>query len=167
MKPVSVPLLLGLGVGAAALGAVVSMVLLRTGGSPLIITPFLSAFFVLLGVWLLVAGRAVRHLKAKEDTWISPVGAARTAILARASAQVTAAFAGALFGVSSVGFTRLWASATAMSAWTALAGGLAATFCAIVAVVVERWCVDEGDSEGGAENKRRDPGGQQVSSPPA
>ena len=167
MKPVSVPLMLGLGLGTAVLGAVVSTVLIQTGGSPIIITPFLPVFFVLLGVWLLVAGRAVRRLKVKEETWINPVGAARTAILARSSAHVTAVFTGALLGISSVGFTRLWASATAMSAWTELAGGLAAAICAVVAVIVERWCIDEGDTDAAAEGKRPDPGSRQVSSPSA
>lgn len=163
MKPVSVPLLAGLGVGAAVLAAILSEIKVDQAGNPLIVTPFVTVLFALLGIWLLVAGRAVQRLKAKEQTWISPVTAGRTAILARASAYVSSVFSGAMLGVSMVGFTRLGAPAMSMSAWTALAGGLAALFAAIVSVIVERWCVDEdGDGDVG-KGKKSAPDGRRPS----
>lgn len=163
MKPVSIPLLAGLGVAAAALAAIFSGMKISSGGNPLIVNPFVTVMFALLGIWLLFSGRAVRRLKAKEETWITPVAAGRTAILARASSYVTSVFAGGLVGVSIVGFTRLWAPAMKMSAWTAFAAGLAALFAAVVAVVVERWCVDEDAEDSSNKGKKSASGGRPAS----
>lgn len=147
MKPLAIQTLLGLALGSLLVGAAVSLVLLETGSSPPIITPFLTLMLLMLGVWQWVAGRAVKRLKGKERTWMTPIGAARTAVFARASAYVSAILTGLLIGVGLVGFTRLWAPATAMSAWTALAGAIAAAFATVVSVVVERWCIDDDEDK--------------------
>lgn len=150
MKPLNLPLVGSLGVASLGLGALIAALMLRHASHPFTVTPLITVLFLLLAVWLWVGGRAVRRLKAKERTWVTPVGATRVAVLARASAYVCVISGGLLLGVAAVSFTRLWAPAVAFAAWTALAGGISALLACVVSVVVERWCVDtSGEDEDG------------------
>ena len=134
------------GGAGVAVGVLLTAFAVGLGHSPFVVTPWLAVLFVLIGVWLLVAGRGVKRLKARQKTWITPVGAGRTAIFARSSAPITSAFAGLLLGVAIVAFTRSWAPAMAYAAWMALAGAVGSGFASISAVIVERWCIDEDDA---------------------
>lgn len=158
MKPLNLKLVAALGAGALALGALGAAVSVRYGSNPLLITPWISLLFVIIGVWLLIGGRAVKRLKARKDTWVSAAGAAKIAVLARSSAYVTSGSAGFLGGVALVSATRLWAPAMAQSAITGLFGALTALFACVCAVIVERWCItDSSDDEGGRGLGRTDP----------
>lgn len=147
MKPLAIWVVATSAAVLVPIGALVSSILVFSGSHPLIITPWISVLFTLIGVLLLWAGRGVKRLKRRESTWVTPIMAARIAIFSRSSAPVIAGFGGFLLGVALVGFTRLWAPIAAASAWTALAGFLAATFGAVSAVVVERWCIDDTDED--------------------
>lgn len=147
MKPLNLPIVVSLGVGALALGTLVAALMVRYASHPATVTPLICALFLLLALWLWIGGRAVKRLKAKEKTWVTPMGATRVAILARASGYVTSACSGFLGGVAIVSFTRLWASAMAFAAWSSLAGAVSALLACVVAVVVERWCVDTSGDE--------------------
>lgn len=149
MKPLNLKLVVAIGSCALALGALGAAVTIRYGSSPLLVTPWISILFVVIGLWLLVGGRAVKRLKARKDTWVSAAGAAKIAVLARASAYVTSGSAGLLAGIALVSSTRLWAPAMAEGALTGLVGAATALFACICAVVVERWCIsDSRDDEG-------------------
>ena len=149
MKPLNVPLIGSIAFGALAFGALVSALMVRYGAHPLTITPLIAVLFAIVGVWLLFGGRAVRRLRARQETWVTPVGAARIAVLARATAYVTSGSCGFLAGVALVSFTRMWAPAMAFAAWSALAGALGAAFAAVAAVIVERWCIDSDSTQDG------------------
>ncbi len=150
MEPLKLRFIGAIGVGALAVGALGSALLVRFGSGPLVVTPWTSLLFILIGVWLLIGGRAVKRLKARQDTWVSPVGAARIAMLARASAYVMSGSGGFLAGVALVSATRLWAPAMAQSALASLIGFLTALFACVCAVLVERWCIDEGGEDDGS-----------------
>lgn len=156
MKPLNRSLVVSVGIVALAVGALAGALVVRYGGRPVTVTPVLSVLFVIIGVWLLIGGRGVRRLTDRRETWVTPVGAARIAVLARASAYVMSGCGGFLGGVAAVGFTRLWAPAMAFSAWSGLAGALTAVFACVCAVVVERWCIDS--SSNGEDNGRGVPG---------
>lgn len=158
MRPLSLPLVGSLGVASLAAGSLIAALMVRYATHPFTVTPLIAALFVVLAVWLWVGGRAVKRLKARQKTWVTPMGATRVAVLARSSAYVCAVCAGILIGVAAVSFTRLWAPAMAFAAWSSLAGGVSALLACVVAVVVERWCVDtSGDDEDGQGVRRKGP----------
>lgn len=146
MKPLNRTLVVSVGIVALAVGSLASALMVRFAGRPIMVTPVLSLLFVVIGVWLLVGGGGVRRLTARRETWVTPVGAARIAVLARSSAYVMSGCGGFLAGVAAVAFTRLWAPAMAFSAWSSLAGAVGAVFACVCAVVVERWCIDSNSS---------------------
>lgn len=156
MKPLSLWTLALVAALSGALGALISAMLMQSGQSLLVVTPWLSVLFVVVAIWILVLGIGVRRLRRKERTWVSSVGAGRTALFARSSAPVLAGLAGFLLGVAAVGFGRWWAPAVLYSAWFALAAGLTGTLACICAVMVERWCID--DSEDGKDGSSSDGG---------
>lgn len=158
MKPLNRALVGSIGVAALAFGALIAALMVRYGSQPLVVTPWISLSFILIGLWLLIGGRAVRNLKAHKETWVSPVGAARIAVFARSSAYVLSGCTGFLMGVAGVGFTRMWAPIMAFAAWSALAGAVTALFACLSAVVVERWCRDvssDEDGDGGLRGSKR------------
>lgn len=159
MKPLSIGMLAGVALASFAGGALIQTMLVRSGHSPFMVTPWLAVLFFALAVLLLVFGIGVRRLKRRAKTWMTPVVAGRTALLARSSAPICTAFSGALLGVSLASFMRFWAPAMAHAAWSAFGAGLMALLAAIAAVVVERWCIDNGsdqtDSHGSSSTKRR------------
>lgn len=149
MEPLKLKLVGAIGIVALAVGALGAALLVRYGSGPLTVTPWTSLLFVLIGVWLLIGGRAVKKLKSREDTWVSPVGAARIAVLARACAYVMSGSCGFLAGVAIVSATRLWAPAMAHAALVGLVGSVTALFACVCAVLVERWCIDDGAEDNG------------------
>ncbi len=159
MRPLNPWIVLGVTLAFFAVGILAAASVVATGKGPLLLTPWIGVLFAVVGVWLLVAGHAVRKLKKREATWISPLQAARVAIFARSSAPVSGAFAGFAAGVAVVGFMRAWAPAMLTSGWTALITFAGATFAAVAAIVAERWCLDDqGDDREGSTGRRRDMG---------
>lgn len=154
MKPLSIWTQVGIGVAGLAVGFLLQGILVQIGAHPILITPWLALLFVLVAVFLIVFGIGVRRMKRKTKTWMTPVMAGRTALFARASAPVCATSAGVLLGIATVGLMRSWAPAMAQSGWSALAAGTMALIAAVSAIVVERWCVDDG-SDGTGENQAR------------
>ncbi len=148
MKPLSVWLPGALAAAGLVVGLLAQGALIRVSSHPVSVTPWFSAMFLLLGLWLLVVGLGIRKLKARTHTWVSPVLAGRTALLARAAAPLSSFFAGALAGIAIVSFGRSWAPYMTGAAWSALVAALSAAFAAVVALLVERWAALDGDQDG-------------------
>ena len=110
---------------------------------------------VVMTVLVLVAGLAVRRLRANKDTWIDAIGAMRVAVFARASAIVGSALAGVLIGVMIVSLTQLEASAMVANAIASGLSGLVGLVWIVVALVVERWCVINPDDDGSSSSHKR------------
>lgn len=158
MKPLQWGPMFGLFLGGGALGLGISAILIGLGRHPLGITGWLGAFFGLIAVVLWYMGNQVRRLKSGSDTRMTPLQAARVAAMARSIAINGAWFSGFLVAVSAVGFTRVWAPAmlsSAIGAGSAAVGALAMT---AVAWVVERWCVDDSDSDQDNASSKQRPG---------
>ena len=126
MKPLAITWLLLVGVVSAALSFLGFFAHMRTGGTPMIVTPGPGVVFAVATAILIWSGMAVRRLRAGKDTWIDAIGAMRVAVFARTSALVGAGLAGVLIGV-------VWV---------------------IVALVVERWCIINPDDDTSGSNKR-------------
>ncbi len=165
MKPLSwvsvvVPAAGGLLAGAALTGA-----LLKLAYAPPLVTPWLALLFALIAAGVLRAGLAVRKLKRRQSTRISPVDAARIALFARASVTTGALFGGFLAGILVVSLFRTWAPATASAAFGAgisLAGAVVLT---VIGWLVESWCIDDSaDGEGGQGSQERRRRGQEPGS---
>lgn len=120
-----------------ATGAVGPLVPWPTGALP-----------VTLAAALVVYGRRVRRLVDGEPTTLTPLGAARVAVLAQASSRVGAGvtgFYGALLAVNLAGPASPLYRGQALPVALAAAGFLVLT---IAGWVVERWCrLPEDDDE--------------------
>ena len=147
MTPLSWRRLALFSISAAALVAAIGFIALAFGGSPLLITPLLALLLLALAGLLLWAGLHVRRYKAGKRTWVTPLHAMRIAVAARASALVSSLVLGALLGILATSLARVTASSMAANA---LASGLALVaalaWCAS-ALVVERWCLADGEDE--------------------
>ena len=88
MKPLAIIWVLLVGVVSAALSFVGFFAHMRTGGTPMIVTPGPAVVFALATAILIWSGMAVRRLRAGKDTWIDAIGAMRVAVFARTSALV-------------------------------------------------------------------------------
>lgn len=147
---------------ACALAAMVSAFLVSSGHSPFLVTPWMALVFLGFAAYLLAAGLQVRKYKRGERTNLTALGAARTAMLARTCAILGSVFCGLLVGVALIGLMRLWAPATAASAVGAGVAAAGALVMAVIAVVVERWCLDQSDDKD-QDASRKDPkSGQPV-----
>lgn len=112
---------------------------------------------VLLAVALWVGGRSVRRLVEGERTSMTPIGAARVAALAQASAWGGSLVVG-YFGAQVLVAVRSWhASFAAAHLWESVASGLAALVLVVVGLVVEHWCSIPPDDEGTSRSSARDP----------
>lgn len=150
MKPLSVAVLLLMGGVCAAFAACAIALLIAMGGGPFLLSPFLPLTFLLLAGLTLWAGIHVKRLRAHQVTWMTPMGALKVAMMARASSVVGAVFAGALLGVAGVALTRMEAEAMVAMACVAAISAAAASLWCVVAGLVERWCVvDPHDDEEG------------------
>lgn len=81
----------------AVLTWVVSDLSLRHRGWVTSLTPWGAGVALVIAVVVLFAGLAVRRLRAHEPTWITPTGAATTAVAAQASA-IVGALVGGIYG---------------------------------------------------------------------
>ncbi|GAA4418582.1 hypothetical protein GCM10023169_08340 [Georgenia halophila] len=107
----------------------------------------------LLAIVLLSMGRSVRRLVRQEPTSMTPIGASRVVVLAKAAALVGSALVGYFAAQVLVALDNLSAP---LPEQRALASGVALLTCvALVAVAirVETWCrvppEDDDDSPGG------------------
>ncbi len=140
---------------AASVSALISAIVVGTGRSPVIVTPYLALVLLVLALALLWAGWAVRRMRAHKRTWMTPIAAMRTAVAARAGALVGAVCLGLLVGVAVVGLFRLEASSMASSAMSAGLSALAALALTAVGVLVERWCLLGPDDDQDDDGRRR------------
>lgn len=133
---------------------------LRYGSRVPSLTPWGAGVGLVIAAVVLVAGLAVRRLKAHEPTWITPTGAATTAVAAQASALVGSVVAG-LYGGGLITALRA-APAPAMSSLersSAVCLVASLVWCG-VGLLVEHWCaIDASDDD----DKR---GGQSTSATP-
>ena len=155
MKPLAIIWVLLVGVVSAALSFVGFFAHMRTGGTPMIVTPGPAVVFALATAILIWSGMAVRRLRAGKDTWIDAIGAMRVAVFARASAIVGSALAGVLIGVMIVSLTQLEASSMVANAIASGISGLVGLVWTVVALAVERWCVIDPDDDGSSSSHKR------------
>ena len=148
MKPLAITWVLLVGVVSAALSFLGFFAHMRTGGTPMIVTPGPGVVFAVATAILIWSGMAVRRLRAGKDTWIDAIGAMRVAVFARTSALVGAGLVGVLIGVMGVSLTQLEAAPMVSNA---IASGVV---WVIVALVVERWCIINPDDDTSGSNKR-------------
>ena len=73
MKPLAIIWVLLVGVVSAALSFVGFFAHMRTGGTPMIVTPGPAVVFALATAILIWSGMAVRRLRAGKDTWIDAI----------------------------------------------------------------------------------------------
>ncbi|GGC04923.1 DUF3180 domain-containing protein [Cellulomonas carbonis] len=138
----------------ALVAAAVVLLVLRFAearGATVLAVPWLSAaVLVVIAVLVLASGWQVRQLRDGKRPGMDPLRAARTVVLATASAYTGALLAGWYGGhvLLTVGDLEIAARRdVAVTAGVALA---AAVLLAVVGLVVERWCeVRDGDDEDG------------------
>ena len=131
---------------------VVSDLSLRHCGWVPSLTPWGAVVALVIAVVVLVAGLAVRRLRAHESTWMTPTGAATTAVAAQASAIVGALIGGVYAGELA---TALLAPPSPAMSSLARSAGACLVSCLLwcgVGVLVEHWCAidaDDDDDHGG------------------
>lgn len=103
---------------------------------------------VVIALVVLVAGLAVRRLRAHERTWMTPTGAATAAVAAQASVLVGTAMGGIYAAELVIALTASPSPAASALAWRA-GGCLAACLAwAAVGLLVESWCaIDASDDD--------------------
>ena len=79
MKPLAITWVLLVGVVSAALSFLGFFAHMRTGGTPMIVTPGPGVVFAVATAILIWSGMAVRRLRAGKDTWIDAIGASSRA----------------------------------------------------------------------------------------
>ena len=154
MKPLAITWVLLVGVVSAALSFLGFFAHMRTGGTPMIVTPGPGVVFAVATAILIWSGMAVRRLRAGKDTWIDAIGAMRVAVFARTSALVGAGLVGVLIGVMGVSLTQLEAAPMVSNAIASGVSSVIGVVWAIVALVVERWCIINPDDDASGSNKR-------------
>ena len=154
MKPLAITWVLLVGVVSAALSCLGFFAHMRTGGTPMIVTPGPGVVFAVATAILIWSGMAVRRLRAGKDTWIDAIGAMRVAVFARTSALVGAGLVGVLIGVMGVSLTQLEAAPMVSNAIASGVSSVIGVVWVIVALVVERWCIINPDDDTSGSNKR-------------
>ena len=154
MKPLAITWVLLVGVVSAALSFLGFFAHMRTGGTPMIVTPGPGVVFAVATAILIWSGMAVRRLHAGKDTWIDAIGAMRVAVFARTSALVGAGLVGVLIGVMGVSLTQLEAAPMVSNAIASGVSSVIGVVWVIVALVVERWCIINPDDDTSGSNKR-------------
>ena len=154
MKPLAITWVLLVGVVSAALSFLSFFAHMRTGGTPMIVTPGPGVVFAVATAILIWSGMAVRRLRAGKDTWIDAIGAMRVAVFARTSALVGAGLVGVLIGVMGVSLTQLEAAPMVSNAIASGVSSVIGVVWVIVALVVERWCIINPDDDTSGSNKR-------------
>ena len=92
--------------------------LLRHVGWVPVLSPWGAVTALVIAGIVLVAGLAVRRLRARERTWITPTGAATTAAAAQASAIVGAVLGGVYGGGIILALVTPRSPAMTHLAWT-------------------------------------------------
>ena len=154
MKPLAITWVLLVGVVSAALSFLGFFAHMRTGGTPMIVTPGPGVVFAVATAILIWSGMAVRRLRAGKDTWIDAIGAMRVAVFARTSALVGAGLVGVLIGVMGVSLTQLEAAPMVSNAIASGVSSVIGVVWVIVALVVERWCIINPDDDTSGSNTR-------------
>ena len=154
MKPLAITWVLLVGVVSAALSFLGFSAHMRTGGTPMIVTPGPGVVFAVATAILIWSGMAVRRLRAGKDTWIDAIGAMRVAVFARTSALVGAGLVGVLIGVMGVSLTQLEAAPMVSNAIASGVSSVIGVVWVIVALVIERWCIINPDDDTSNSNKR-------------
>ena len=154
MKPLAITWVLLVGVVSAALSFLGFFAHMRTGGTPMIVTPGPGVVFAVATAILIWSGMAVRRLRAGKDTWIDAIGAMRVAVFARTSALVGAGLVGVLIGVMGVSLTQLEAAPMVSNAIASGVSSVIGVVWVIVALVIERWCINNPDDDASNSNKR-------------
>ena len=154
MKPLAITWVLLVGVVSAALSFLGFFAHMRTGGTPMIVTPGPGVVFAVATAILIWSGMAVRRLRAGKDTWIDAIGAMRVAVFARTSALVGAGLVGVLIGVMGVSLTQLEAAPMVSNAIASGVSSVIGVVWVIVALVIERWCIINPDDDTSNSNKR-------------
>lgn len=154
MKPLAITWVLLVGVVSAALSFLGFFAHMRTGGTPMIVTPGPGVVFAVATAILIWSGMAVRRLRAGKDTWIDAIGAMRVAVFARTSALVGAGLGGVLIGVMGVSLTQLEAAPMVSNAIASGVSSVIGVVWVIVALVIERWCIINPDDDASNSNKR-------------
>ena len=101
---------------------------------------------------VLIAGLAVRRLRAHESTWMTPTGAATTAVAAQASAIVGAFVGGIYAGELATALLSPPSPDMTALAWSAGACLASCLLWCGIGLLVEHWCaidVDDDDDHGG------------------
>ena len=154
MKPLAITWVLLVGVVSAALSFLGFFAHMRTGGTPMIVTPGPGVVFAVATAILIWSGMAVRRLRAGKDTWIDAIGAMRVAVFARTSALVGAGLGGVLIGVMGVSLTQPEAAPMVSNAIASGVSSVIGVVWVIVALVIERWCIINPDDDTSNSNKR-------------
>lgn len=139
---------------------VVTDLLLRRQGWVPELAPWGGVVALVIAVVVLVAGLAVRRLRAHEPTWMTPTGAATTASAAQASAVVGSLVGGAYAGQLAVVLTNAAAPALTQLGWTAAGCFLACAVWVAIGLLVEHWCaIDMSDDDDDGTKGRGGSGG--------
>lgn len=133
---------------AGVLSWVALDLLLRHRGWIPALTPWGAALALVVSVCLLIAGAAVRRLRERRATWITPTGAAATAAAAQSSALVGALIGGAYSGEAVLAVLAPSSSAMDALVWTAGSCALVSLVWCGVGMLVEHWCaIDMSDGD--------------------
>ena len=148
-------------IAAAVTSWVTGDLLLRHVGWVPVLSPWGAVTALVIAGVVLVAGLAVRRLRARERTWITPTGAATTAAAAQASAIVGAVLGGVYGGGIILALVTPRSPAMTHLAWTSTGCLIACLVWCVVGFVVEQWCSisSDGDDDGSAGPSGRAPEG--------
>lgn len=165
MKPTRWFTLVGIGAIAILCAFFIDRTVAAFGAIPFQVNWFFPALPLIIALVVIIAGRAVKALRSREDTWITPVGAARVAIFSQAASRVGAGLTGFAAGHAlyawMAGNVPLWRE----QLWQSAAAGVGWLCLTICAVVVERWCTieaGEDDDDDGAASGPTGPAGAVV-----
>ena len=135
-------------VAAALTWTGLDLVLRYRGWTP-VLTPWTALIALVLGAVVLVCGLAVRRLRSRQRTWMTPTGAAVTAAAAQASSVVGSLLSGAYTGQLVLALVSRASPAMSAAAWVS---GICLLACAAwtgVGLLVEHWCaIDLTDDDG-------------------
>ncbi|MDO5671318.1 MAG: DUF3180 family protein [Actinomycetaceae bacterium] len=151
-----VRVLVGLYVGVAAVVLAAVVLVIRFGWIPPLVLSGSAVLLLVVAAVLLFFGLAVRKLKRRQRTWITLIGAARTAAAALACTHASAILGGYFTGHLLASLLHMQATYMAAQAWAAAVDLVGCGVLLGVALLVEHWCAIDEDDE---ERKKRGVGG--------
>ncbi|MDO5494648.1 MAG: DUF3180 domain-containing protein [bacterium] len=145
----------------AAMGSYAVFVLAQGMGAPTPRATWLThAFMAVITLWVFVRGRAVRQMVEGGDTNMTPLEAARIAMMAKTAAVVGSLLAGYFAAVALFVMGLPSAPVRVELLISGLVGILVAGVMVVVGILVEGWCrIDPPDEDG--------PGGREPTAPTA